>query len=54
MAGLMNLEQVIRLGEVREPNLREQRLAQVKEFILSKILGSVRIIRVKVDIGNPV
>ena len=54
MTRLVDLKQVIGLGEVGIPKLRKQWLAKVKKFILRKVLGHVGIIRMEILVRNPI
>ena len=54
MAGLVDLLEVVRLGEVRVKELGQQRSPEVQELVLLVIRRDVRFVRLEVLRRNPV
>ena len=54
MARLVDLLQVVRLGEVGLPYLHEERPTEVEELVLLEVHSEVRLFRLEVVGGFPV
>jgi hypothetical protein len=54
VTGVVDLLEVVLLGPGRVPDLREQRLGEVKELALFKVGRHVGLVGVEVFIGRPV
>ena len=54
MTRLVHLLKVVRLGEVRPPNLHEEGLAQIEELVLLVVSCEIRVFRVEIVRRFPV